>query len=95
MRKLFVIIPLLIGSLNAKELNKSITITKTGIKYALSKNYAQLMKYSQMSDECYKGISNGKHDDLDRCEGYQQIVKDIQVRIERLEDLKRRYYHNK
>jgi len=92
MKKLLLIIPLLIGGINAKELNKSITITKTGIRYALDKNYAQLMKYSILTDKCFRAISENKSDDLDKCESYQLIVKDIKVRIEELEDLKRRYY---
>jgi len=92
MKKIVLIIPLLIGGINAKELNKSITITEAGIKYAINKNYAQLMKYSILSDKCFRAISENKSDDLDKCESYQQIVKDIQVRIEELEGLKRRYY---
>jgi len=92
MKKIALIIPLLIG-LNATEITKpKVEITKVGIKYALNKNYAQLMKYSVLSDKCFRAISENKSDDLDKCESYQQIVKDIQVRIEELEDIKRRYY---
>jgi len=92
MKKLALIIPLLVG-LNATEITKSkVEITKSGVKYALDKNYAQLMKYSILSDKCFRGISENKHDDLDKCESYQQIVKDIQVRIEELEDIKKRFY---
>ena len=71
---------------------KIVEITKSGLRYALDKNYAQLMRYSEMSDTCFKELSEKKRDDLETCESYQQITKDIQVRIERLEDLKRRYY---
>jgi len=92
MKKLALIIPLLIG-LNATEITKpKVEITKAGIGYALDKNYAQLMKYSILSDKCFKNLSDGKHDDLTKCENYQLIVKDIKVRIEELEDMKRRFY---
>jgi len=95
MKRLILIIPLLVGIANAKDLNKSVTITEAGIKYALNKNYAQLMKYSVLSDNCFRAISEGKTDDLEKCESYQMIVKDIKTRIEDLEDLKRRYYSKK
>jgi len=88
MKRLFLIIPLLMGALNANEISKP----KAGIKYALNKSYSQMMKYSLLSDKCFRAISEKRRDDLETCESYQQIVKDIQVRIERLEDLKRRYY---
>jgi len=92
MKKIALIIPLLVG-LNATEITKpKIETTKAGISYALDKNYAQLMKYSVLSDKCFKDLSDDKHDDLTKCESYQLIVKDIKVRIEELEDLKRRYY---
>jgi len=90
MRKIIVIALLLIGSINAKVLNKSVTITKAGIEYALDKNYSQLMKYSILTDKCFRALSEKRRDDLETCEDYQQITKDIQARIERLEDLKRR-----
>ena len=93
MKRLFLIIPLLMGALNANEAKQpKIEITEVGIKYALNKNYSQLMKYSILSDKCFRALSENKTDDLERCESYQHIVKDIQVRIERLEDLKRRFY---
>jgi len=92
MKKLIFIIPLLIGLINADEVKPKIEITKAGLKYALDKNYAQLMKYSILSDKCFRALSEKRRDDLETCEDYQQIVKDIQARIERLEDLKRRYY---
>jgi len=94
MKKIALIIPLLIGGLNATEITKpKVEITKEGITYALNKNYAQLMLYSEKADTCYRELSEKKRDDLETCENYQQIVKDIEVRIERLEDLKRRYYN--
>ena len=93
MRRLIVIIPLLIGLINADEIKPKIEITKSGLNYALNKNYAQLMKYSLLSDKCFRALSENRTNDLERCENYQQIVKDVQVRIERLEDLKRRYYN--
>jgi len=93
MRKLIIIIPLLIGVLNATEVTQpKIEVTESGLKYALDKNYAQLTKFSVMSDRCFRELSEKKKDDLERCENYQQITKDIQARIERLEDLKRRFY---
>jgi len=94
MRKILLIVPLLVGvgAVSATEVKPKVEITKVGIKYALDKNYAQLMKYSILSDKCFKNLSDGKHDDLTKCESYQLIVKDIQVRIEELEGLKRRYY---
>jgi len=93
MKKLLLIIPLLIGGISAAEITKpKIEITRDGITYALNKNYAQLMLYSEKADTCYKELSEKKRDDLETCENYQQIVKDIEVRIERLEDIKRRYY---
>ena len=93
MKKLLLIIPLTIRGLNADSTKQpKIEITKEGISYALNKNYAQLMFYSEKSDTCYMELSEKKRDDLGTCEDYQQIVKDIEVRIERLEDLKRRYY---
>jgi len=93
MKKILLVIPLLIGGLNAKDISKpKIEITRDGITYALNKNYAQLMLYSEKADTCYKELSEKKRDDFGTCEDYQQIVKDIEVRIERLEDLKRRYY---
>jgi len=95
MKKLIIIIPLLFSALNADGVKPKITITESGIKYALDKNYAQLMKYSLLSDKCFRALSEKRRDDLETCENYQQITKDIQVRIERLEDLKRRYYYKK
>jgi len=92
MRKLIFIIPLLIGLANADEIKPKIEITQAGLKYALDKNYAQLMKYSLLSDKCFRALSEKRRADLETCEDYQQITKDIQARIERLEDLKRRYY---
>ena len=92
MRKLLLIIPLLFGAINADEIKPKIEITEAGLKYALDKNYAQLMKYSILSDKCFRALSEKRRDDLETCEDYQQITKDIQARIERLEDLKRRYY---
>jgi len=92
MRKLIIIIPLLIGLINANEVKPKIEVTEAGIKYALNKNYSQLMKYSLLSDKCFRALSEKRTNDLERCENYQQLTKDIQARIERLEDLKRRYY---
>ena len=93
MRKLIIIIPFLIGALNATEVKQpKIEVTEAGLKYALNKNYSQLMKYSLLSDKCFRALSEKRTNDLERCENYQQITKDIQARIERLEDLKRRYY---
>jgi len=92
MRKLLLIIPLLFGTLNADEIKPKIEITQAGLKYALNKNYSQLMKYSLLSDKCFRALSEKRTNDLERCENYQQITKDIQTRIERLEDLKRRFY---
>jgi len=93
MRKLILITSLLIGLVNADDVKQpKIELTKSGIKYALNKNYSQLMKYSILSDKCFRQISDGKTDNLSKCESYQLIVKDIKTRIEDLEDLKRRYY---
>jgi len=93
MKKLLLIIFLFIGLANADEIKSKIETTEAGLKYALDKNYAQLMKYSILSDKCFRALSEKRRNDLETCESYQQITKDIQVRIERLEDLKRRYYN--
>jgi len=93
MRKLLLIIPLTIGVLNADSIKQpKIEITQEGLKYALRKNYSQLMKYSLLTDKCFRALSERRRNDLETCESYQQMTKDIQARIERLEDLRRRYY---
>jgi len=93
MKKILLLTSLFMGLINANEIKQpKIEVTEAGIKYALNKNYSQLMKYSLLSDKCFRALSENKTNDLERCENYQQITKDIQARIERLEDLKRRYY---
>jgi len=66
--------------------------TDSNITKALSKNYSQLSTYSKLSDECYKNINTKKSDDLEECEGYDQIVRQIEQRIQRLEELRVRFY---